>query len=224
MKSMKKWLVLCLCLFICMSAGAAYAAEMPNVLPLKDYWYADGYLAQPLWGANQVVVAAQAIELHNHWDGNSPVRAVLEPGEKAVICEIVYVAQPGKQAFRLQEAAAAADGSARIEAGEWVGYISRSGSDTIAVYYKGAIQFMDVIGVVLPPEIVAGAEGMGQWLHVRTESGKAGWCQFQAKAGESATSRWKIVGATGQLNQLAAIVAGDMTPQFRRERVLFTNK
>lgn len=198
---------------------AAEAAEAPDVILMKGFWFADGYLADDPRYMDWQVIPEQSVRLYESASLTAPTVGELVAGVPVRIHDIAFEAYPGLQQIRAVVAGSSRDGRVRIEPGDIIRLVCYMG-DAMAAYVGDELVLVDLYELKLEdqvkPEWRARLYGANQWLQLWTPEGKAGWARFYADGQDSSRGRWRIqpraAGGQGKFN---TIVFSSEQPRFQ---------
>lgn len=198
---------------------AAAVVEAPNVILMKGFWFADGYLADDPRYMDWQVIPEQSVRLYESASLTAPIVGELVAGVPVRIHDIAFEAYPGLQQVRAVVPGSSRDGRVRIEPGDIIRLISYMG-DAMAAYIGDELVLVDLDELKLQdqvkPEWQTRLYGANQWLQLRSPEGKVGWARFYADRQNSSRGRWRIqphaAGGRGNFN---TIVFSQEQPRFQ---------
>ena len=211
---------LVLALFVIgLQTTAAAGTEAPNVILMKGFWFADGYLADDPRYMDWQVIPEQSVRLYESASLTAPIVGELVAGVPVRIHDIAFEAYPGLQQVRAVVSGSSRDGRVRIEPGDIIRLVCYMG-DAMAAYIGNELVLVDLYELKLEdqvkPEWRARLYGANQWLQLWTPEGKAGWARFYADGQDSSRGRWRIqpraAGGQGKFN---TIVFSSEQPRFQ---------
>lgn len=220
---MKKTIILALIVLSgLLHFGAVYAEDRSQPSLLLNYWFYEGYLRQDLLASPSYVIPEQPVAVYEQAADSAPVVGMLTPGEKTRLVAIAYTMDPSGRPFIIDKCLASPDTDVVLGPGDAVVYVSRYGSDAVAVAYHQQILAVYAPDISLPVEMARDFGTKRQWLKVRTEQGLTGWCKFAPEDGGPLRGRWRIQpNAAGGSADFNTIVFSDSRPTFQRLPVLF---
>ena len=198
---------------------AAEAAEAPDVILMKGFWFADGYLADDPRYMDWQVIPEQSVRLYESASLTAPTVGELVAGVPVRIHDIAFEAYPGLQQVRAVVSGSSRDGRVRIEPGDIIRLISYMG-DAMAAYVGDELVLVDLDELKLQdhvkPEWRSRLYGANQWLQLRSSKGKVGWARFYADGQDSFRGRWRIQPrAAGGRDNFNTIVFSPEQPRFQ---------
>lgn len=200
---------------------AAAATETPNVILMKGFWFADGYLADDPRYMDWRVIPEQSVRLYESASLTAPIVGELVAGVPVRIHDIAFEAYPGLQQVRAVVPGSSKDGRVRIEPGDMIRLICYMG-DAMAAYIGDELVLVDLrqlkLQDQLKPEWRARLYGANQWLQLWSPEGKVGWARFYADGQDSSRGRWRIQPrSAGGRSNFNTIVFSSESPQFQRQ-------
>lgn len=204
------------------------AAAAPDVVLLKGFWFADGFLADDPRYLDWQVQPQLTVKLYESPSLTAPVVGELQPGDRARIHDIAFEAYPGQQVIRAKSAATSRDGKVSVRPGDAIRLVCYQG-DAIAAYVQDELVLVDVYGLKLTdqirPEWRDRLGGLNQWLQLWAPDGTVGWAQFFDPTTKSARGRWqrqpRPVGGSHNFN---VIVFSNEMPHFQRGNLLTNDR
>ena len=211
--------ILILVALLAFSGVQTAAAEPPDVLLVKGFWFADGFLLAEPAQMDWQVIAKTPVKLYTDPSLASAVAGELSPGVRARIQNIAFAAYPGRQIIRATEAVTSSDGKVSLQPGDEIRLVCYQG-DAMAAYVGDEMVLVDLYGLKLGDQVRSEWRerlgGLNQWLQLSTPDGKIGWAQFFDPATKSPRGRWQQQPhAAGGSHNFNVIVFSEEMPHFR---------